>query len=74
MSGITRTPTEIAPCGCPYDPEYDEGHLGWHLVENHLSEEFAEARHDLEDAAARLAALEHALRLRGVIHDRPEAA
>jgi hypothetical protein len=32
---ITRNPTEIAMCGCPYDPEYDEGSLGWHLPENH---------------------------------------
>jgi hypothetical protein len=25
----------VAECGCPYDPVYDEGSLGWHLVENH---------------------------------------
>ena len=27
---ITRNPTMVAECGCPYDPVYDEGHLGWH--------------------------------------------
>lgn len=35
MTVTERNPTEIAPCGCPYDPEYDEGSLGWHLMENH---------------------------------------
>jgi hypothetical protein len=25
----------VAKCGCPYDPDYDEGYLGWHLPENH---------------------------------------
>lgn len=35
MSKAVRTPTEVARCGCPYDPEYDEGSLGWHLRENH---------------------------------------
>lgn len=36
---ITRNPTEVASCGCPYDPEYDEGSLGWHLRENHPENE-----------------------------------
>ncbi len=35
MTMTTRMPTTIAECGCPYDPEYDEGSLGWHLPENH---------------------------------------
>ena len=35
MSMTERNPTEVARCGCPYDPEYDEGSLGWHLHENH---------------------------------------
>ena len=32
---LVRNPTMVAECGCPYDPEYDEGHLGWHLIANH---------------------------------------
>jgi len=35
MSVTVRNPTETAACGCPYDPEYDAGYLGWHLQENH---------------------------------------
>jgi hypothetical protein len=35
MTMTERKPTMIAACGCPYDPEYDEGSLGWHLLENH---------------------------------------
>jgi hypothetical protein len=35
MTMTTRIPTTTAECGCPYDPEYDEGSLGWHLSENH---------------------------------------
>jgi hypothetical protein len=35
MNTTERNPTMVAKCGCPYDPEYDEGHLGWHLAENH---------------------------------------
>ena len=33
-----RNPTEVAACGCPYDPVHDDGQLGWHLSENHLFE------------------------------------
>ena len=36
MASDARNPTMVADCGCPYDPEYDEGSLGWHLIENHL--------------------------------------
>ena len=32
---ITRNPTMVAECGCPYDRVYDEGSLGWHLTSNH---------------------------------------
>lgn len=35
MTTITRNPTMVAACGCPYDPVYDEDALGWHLLENH---------------------------------------
>ena len=35
MTMTTRNPTMVAECGCPYDPDYDEGSLGWHLIENH---------------------------------------
>jgi hypothetical protein len=36
MSVTERNPTLVAGCGCPYDPGYDEGSLGWHLSENHI--------------------------------------
>lgn len=35
MSAAIRQPAMVAECGCPYDPEYDEGSLGWHLTANH---------------------------------------
>jgi hypothetical protein len=35
MTSPFRNPTMVAECGCPYDPDYDEGQVGWHLVENH---------------------------------------
>ncbi len=38
MTMTERNPTEVAACGCPYDPEYDAGSLGWHLAENHIRE------------------------------------
>lgn len=69
-----RNPTEVASCGCPYDPEYDEGHLGWHLVENHIPEELEAVRRDVERADDRLGALEHALRLRTNIYDEEAGA
>ena len=45
MSTTTRSPTEVAECGCPHDPEYDEGSMGWHLVECPIREAFAISRH-----------------------------
>jgi hypothetical protein len=54
MSLTERNPTEVASCGCPYDPEYDADSLGWHLVENHLPEEIAHVRRDLNHALDRL--------------------
>jgi hypothetical protein len=47
MGDPVRNPTMIAKCGCPYDPEYDEGHLGWHLTKNHIPETLQSALLDL---------------------------
>jgi hypothetical protein len=38
----------VAPCGCPYDPEYDEDSLGWHLRENHIEDGFDDVFGSLE--------------------------
>jgi hypothetical protein len=42
----------------PYDPAYDEGSLGWHLVENHIPDEIDWLRRDLNESLKRLDALE----------------
>ena len=69
MTMTTRKPTMVAKCGCPYDPEYDEGSLGWHLNENHIPEEIAWMRRDFTEMVARLDVLERALRARTDIYD-----
>lgn len=54
-----RNPTEIASCGCPYDPEYDAGSFGgWHLPENHLGLLFEGVRGSLHHIAEVLEELE----------------
>jgi hypothetical protein len=69
MTMTTQIPTTIAECGCPYDPEYDEGSLGWHLPENHvpwtLSFLRADARSD-RPARGNAPATHRPLRERGV--------
>jgi hypothetical protein len=61
----TRNPTEIAECGCPFDPVYDKDSLGWHLTENHLPEAFRSVRSDLQNALSELGHIERALEKRG---------
>lgn len=68
MMAPTRKPTMVAACGCPYDPEYDEGHLGWHLPENHIRETFSSLQRDLahmQETLARLELAVHRVRNRG---------
>jgi hypothetical protein len=48
MTTTTRTPTMVAKCGCPHDPVYDEGHLDWHLRENHPEGEASRGDEDDE--------------------------
>jgi len=62
MSTIERNPTEVAKCGCPYDPEYDEGSLGWHLPENHVPLELSSLRRQLQEMVSRIDRLEETLR------------
>ena len=57
MSMTERNPTKVAACGCPYDPEYDEGSLGWHLTENHLHDRIDSIRMDLKGMTHNLEAL-----------------
>jgi hypothetical protein len=57
MTMTTRNPTLVAECGCPYDPKYDEGHLGWHLTENHIAEAIRSLKNDVSTLAQNLAAL-----------------
>lgn len=51
---ITRNPTMIAECGCPYDPVFDEDSLGWHLRENHIEEEIDMALRSLDEIRSTL--------------------
>ena len=53
-----RKPTMIADCGCPYDPEYDEGSLGWHQSENHIPETIRSLKGTVARLAEELARLE----------------
>jgi hypothetical protein len=73
MSLTVRNPTEIAPCGCPYDPEYDEGSLGWHRLENHVPMVIEGLRGELRSAVGSLDRLEKALRMRTTIYDTEDA-
>ena len=73
MTMTKRNPTEVAACGCPYDPEYDFGSLGWHLTENHIPEEIDLLRSDLARTSERLDAINRALRARTDIYDGEEA-
>jgi len=57
----TRIPTTVARCGCPYDPDYDEGHLSWHLTENHIPVVIESLKRDICHMGEELAELEYAL-------------
>ena len=67
MSTTTRRPTEIAPCGCRYDPEYDEGHVGWHLATNPVH-----IRESIDSIIEDLGRLRDAVALLEAEHERPE--
>ena len=43
-----RRTTAVAKCGCPFDPDYDEGYLGWHLKANHPETAALDIQHRVE--------------------------